>query len=161
MSACTLSLKGSGLPGALHPVRAIASLSPVLRSISPSILAPTALLCCMSCVRKWSLRMSQSLISAECPHTYPIAPSPEDDSVAVLLRRVDGWFALYLNAHFRSFPSLRQWQESRGQDWREVPEQRSNRNPEVRLACIQCGHRWQNRFYSCPMGPAPLWTVSL
>ena len=23
----------------------------------------------------------------------------------------------------------------------------------------RCGHLWQNRFYSCPMGPGPLWTA--
>jgi putative transposase len=57
-------------------------------------------------------------------HIHLIAVPGEEDSLAVLLRRVHGRFAQYFNAR-RS----------------------------------RCGHLWQNRFYSCPLGPAHLWTA--
>ncbi|MGJ5816015.1 transposase [Paludibaculum fermentans] len=57
-------------------------------------------------------------------HIHMIAVPPEEDSLAILFRRVHGRFAQYFNAR-RS----------------------------------RCGHLWQNRFYSCPMGPAHLWTA--
>jgi len=57
-------------------------------------------------------------------HIHMIAVPPEEDSLAVLLRRVHGRFAQYFNAR----------------------QARS-------------GHLWQNRFYSCPMGPGHLWTA--
>ena len=48
----------------------------------------------------------------------------EEDSLAILLRRVHGRFAQYFNARR-----------------------------------ARCGHLWQNRFFSCPMGPGHLWTA--
>ena len=57
-------------------------------------------------------------------HIHLVAVPPEEDSLAILLRRVHGRFAQYFNAR-------------RG----------------------RCGHLWQNRFYSCPMGPGHLWTA--
>jgi putative transposase len=57
-------------------------------------------------------------------HIHLIAVPPEEDSLAVFLRRVHGRFAQYFNARR-----------------------------------ARSGHLWQNRFYSCPMGPSHLWTA--
>ena len=59
-------------------------------------------------------------------HIHLIAVPPEEDSLALLLRRVHGRYAQYFNARR-----------------------------------ARCGHLWQNRFYSCPMGPGHLWTAIL
>ena len=57
-------------------------------------------------------------------HIHLVAVPPEEDSLAILLRRVHGRFAQYFNARR-----------------------------------ARSGHLWQNRFYSCPMGPGHLWTA--
>jgi putative transposase len=58
-------------------------------------------------------------------HIHLIATPPEEDDLAVLLRRVHGRYAQFYNA-------LR----------------------------MRSGHLWQNRFYSCPLGPGHLWTAA-
>lgn len=57
-------------------------------------------------------------------HIHVIVVPTRDDSLAVLLRRVNGRYAQCFNA-------------LRG----------------------RCGHLWQNRFYSCPLGLKHLWTA--
>ena len=70
-------------------------------------------------------RFTDVLVLAYClmpNHIHLIAVPFDEDSLAVLLRRVHGRFAQYFNARR-----------------------------------ARCGHLWQNRFYSCPTGPAHLW----
>lgn len=55
-------------------------------------------------------------------HVHLVGVPADEDSLAVLLRRVHGRYAQYFNA-------------------RKVRQ----------------GHLWQNRFYSCPLGPSHLW----
>jgi putative transposase len=72
-------------------------------------------------------RFTDVLVLAYClmpNHIHLIAVPFDEDSLAVLLRRVHGRFAQYFNARR-----------------------------------ARCGHLWQNRFYSCPTGPAHLWTA--